>query len=405
MAGAERRLDGAAARVLGRPARLGAPIRAAMETFEPQLITEVSKLAFSDPNVARLWYGESDLDTPDFVRAAAARALEQGHTRYTPTRGIPELRRAISAYLYRLHGREIGVERVTATSSGMNAIMLASQIVLEAGDNAVMVHPLWPNAPAAARIMGAEPRAVTLALENGRWRLDLERLFAATDARTRMIFVNSPNNPTGWVMSREEQITLLEFCRRRRIWIVADEVYQRLVYRAERAPSFLDIAEPEDPLFVVNSFSKAWAMTGWRLGWLVAPAALGDLLGELIQHNVSCAPAFVQPAGIAALERGEDFVAAMVAHCRAGRALVDARLTAMPRVRFSPPEGAFYAFFAVEGMQDSLAFAQRLVREARVGLAPGAAFGEGGEGFLRLCFAQAPEVLEGAMERLAKALA
>lgn len=390
--------------ILGKRVALAGPLRAAISALEPQLIADVSKLAFGDPKVIPLWFGESDVPTPHFIRRVAQEALERGETFYTHTRGIPALREALARYLAALYGRPVEAERVTVTTAGMNAIMLAMQLLLDAGDNAVLVTPLWPNAAAAVEIMGAQPREVTLERAQGRWRLDLDKLFEAVDGRTRLLFVNSPNNPTGWMMTREEQRAVLEFCRKRNIWLLADEVYHRIVYHANAAPSFLEIAEPEDPVLVANSFSKAWAMTGWRMGWLVAPPALGELLGELIQHNVSGVATFLQPAAIAALEHGEPFVAEMVERCRRGRDIVADHLARMPRVRFTPPEAAFYAFFEVDGVSDSLALAKRIVREAEVGLAPGAAFGKGGEGFLRLCFAQAPELLERAMVRLKRVL-
>ena len=390
--------------LLGKAARLAAPIRTAMAALQPQLIAEVSQLALGDPKVIPLWFGESDLVTPEFIRRAAQAALDRGDTFYTHTRGIPGLRQALADYLTALYHRPITTDRVSVTTAGMNAIMLAMQLVLEAGDNAVMVTPLWPNAAAAVEIMGAEPREVTLVRQQGRWRLDLDRLFDAVDGRTRMLFINSPSNPTGWMMSREKQKAVLEFCRRRRIWLLADEVYDRIVYHGLAAPSFLELAEPDDPLFVANSFSKSWAMTGWRIGWLVAPPALGELIGELIQHNVSGVATFLQPAAIVALKEGEPFIAEFVERCRRGRDIIANHLATFPRVRFIPPEAAFYAFFEVDGMSDSLAMAKRLVREAEVGVAPGAAFGKGGEGFLRLCFAQAPDLLERAMARLKRVL-
>lgn len=390
--------------LLGKAQRLAAPVRAAMAALEPQLIAEVSQLALGDPKVIPLWFGESDMVTPEFIRRAAADALKAGQTFYTHTRGIPSLRQAIADYLTALYRRPVAVDRVSVTTAGMNAIMLAMQLVMQAGDNAVLITPLWPNASAAVRIMGGEPREVSLERVQGRWRLDLDRLFAAVDERTRLIFINSPSNPTGWMMSREKQKAVLDLCRRRNIWLLADEVYDRIVYHGTAASSFLEIAEPDDPVFVVNSFSKSWAMTGWRIGWLVAPPPLGDVIGELIQHNVSGVATFLQPAAIVAIKQGEPFIAEFVERCRRGRDIVANHFADMPRVRFIPPEAAFYAFFEVEGMGDSLAMAKRLVREAEVGVAPGAAFGKGGEGFLRLCFAQAPELLERAMARLKKAL-
>ncbi len=227
------------------------------------------------------------------------------------------------------------------------------------------------------------------------------------DARTRAIFVNSPNNPTGWVMPRAEIEALLDIARARGLWIMADEVYGRMVYEGRAAPSFLDVAEPDDPVLVINSFSKSWAMTGWRVGWAVHPPGLGDLLGNMIEFNYSCVPPFVMQAAEVALAEGEDFVRWMTDYCRAGRAVIDRRLPALPGVSgYRSPDASFYAFFRIEGTEDRmLETARRLVREAKVGMAPGSAFGPGAEGWYRLCFAQAPARLETAMDRLERALA
>ena len=390
--------------VLGKAARLAGPIRADMSALEPQRISEVSKLALGDPNVIPLWYGESDVTTPEFIRQAAKEAIDRGETFYTHKRGIPDLRAALADYMTGLYGRKIDMDRVTIAAAGMNAIMVLMELVAEKGDNVVTLSPAWPNGSATVHIMGAELRRVVLDREQGRWRLDLDKLFDAVDGRTRMLFINSPNNPTGWMMTHEEQKAVLEFCRKRNIWILADEVYHRLVYHGNTAPSFLEIAEPDDPVFIANTFSKAWAMTGWRLGWITAPPALGDIIGELVGYNTSGVPTFLQPAATVALRKGEPFVKEMVERCRAGRDIAARHLAEIPRVRFTPPEAAFYAFFEVDGMTDSLAMAQRLVREARVGLAPGSAFGKGGEGYLRLCFAQSPALLEEAMVRIKKVL-
>jgi aspartate/methionine/tyrosine aminotransferase len=390
--------------ILGKAARLAGPIRAGIAALEVQKISDVSRLALGDPRVIPLWYGESDVKTPEFIARAAKEALDRGETFYTHKRGTPPLRQALADYMSGLYGKTVAVDRVTVATAGMNAIMVLMELVVEAGDNVVMVTPIWPNAAATVRIMGAELREVTLDREQGRWRLDLDKLFDSVDSRTRLIFINSPGNPTGWMMTREEQRAVLDFCRKRNIWLLADEVYHRIVYHGNAAPSFLEIAEPEDPLFIANSFSKSWAMTGWRIGWIVAPAPLGDIIGELVGYNTSGVPTFLQPAATVALRQGESVVAAMVERCRRGRDIVANQLATMPRVRFTPPEAAFYAFFEVDGMSDSLEMAKRLVREAEVGVAPGAAFGKGGEGFLRLCFAQAPELLERAMERMKKVL-
>jgi aspartate/methionine/tyrosine aminotransferase len=283
----------------------------------------------------------------------------------------------------------------------MQAIILACQTIVGPGDNAVMVSPVWPNIVSSVEAMGGEARQVSLtAHDNGSWSLDLEKIFAAVDERTRLIFVNSPSNPTGWMMLSEQQAALMDFCRRKNIWLMADEVYARLVYDRKAAPSFLEHAGPNDPLIVVQSFSKPWAMTGWRLGWMTTPHEFGEVIAKVIQYNISGSPAFLQYGALAAIEHGEEFLKTMIDRCRAGRDIVIQRLAANPKVRVARPDAAFYAFFAVEGMTDSMEFASRLVTEAKVGLAPGIAFGPAGEGYLRLCFASAPERLSRSMDRI-----
>ena len=380
-------------------------IRPAIAALPASKIGEVAAVGFGDPAIVPLWFGEGDLPTPSFIGDAAIAALRDGQTFYTHKRGIPELRQAIAEYLTRLHEKPVATGRVAVTSAGMSAIMLACQILVEPGDNVVIVSPVWPNINASVEALGGEARAVPLtATPEGGWRLDIERVTGACDERTRAIFVNSPSNPTGWMWSRQEAEALLAFARQRGIWLMSDEVYERIVYDRPVALSLLDIADPADRIIVINSFSKSWAMTGWRLGWMVTSEALHPVLDKLIEFNTSGAPTFLQPAAVAALRDGEDFVAGMVERCRAGRDIVMAGLAGFARVRAVRPDGAFYAFFRVDGMTDSLEFAKDLVRRCKVGLAPGAAFGPAGEGYLRLCFASSPERLAEALERLKPAL-
>ncbi len=376
-------------------------VRDAIRELPGSRIAEISALGMGDPEVIPLWYGEGDLPTPDFIGTAAAAALRAGHTFYTYKAGLPELRATLADYMAGLYGRPIGAERVAVSSSGMTALMLVTQALIDAGDNLVIIAPVWPNIAAAVSIMGGEPRLVSLdPLPEGGWRLDPERVFAACDSRTRGIFVNSPSNPTGWVISAEEIATLLSFARRRGLWVVADEVYARIVYGNRPAPSFLDQAAPEDRLIVVNSFSKSWAMTGWRLGWMTIPPDLLPVMEKLVEFNTSGSPTFLQHAGIAAIRGGEPFIARFVARCRAARDVAIDALRACRRVEVARPEGAFYAFFRVDGVGDSLAFAKELLSHAKVGLAPGSAFGPMGEGYLRLCFARDPAQITEAVERL-----
>src|SRR6478736_3257365 len=388
------------------PPGLGASLsRAVAHDLEETGISEVAMSVFGDPEVVPLWFGEGDLVTPDFVRDAAAKGLQAGETFYTWQRGIPELRAALAAYTERLYGIKCPVERLTVTTGGMQAILLCCQIMLDPGDNIVIVSPIWPNITSATRLVRGEPKYVALDRKpDGSWKLDLQKVFAAVDDRTRAIFVNSPGNPTGWTMSTDEQRALLDFARTRGVWIMADEVYARLIYTRPVAPSFLEQAGPDDPLIVLNSFSKPWAMTGWRVGWLTHPAHLGDQVAKLVQINTSGVPAFLQRGAIAAVEKGDDFVAKMVERCRAGRELVFQRLSANPRVTISRPEAAFYNFFSVDGVDDTMAFCKKLARDYKVGLAPGEAFAAGGQGNIRLCFASGAERLSQGLDRIEAAI-
>jgi aspartate/methionine/tyrosine aminotransferase len=376
-------------------------VRNAIRDLPASRIGEISALGMGDPSVIPLWYGEGDLPTPEFIGAAATAALAAGQTFYTYKAGLPELRSAIADYLTGLYARPTASERIIVTSSGMTALMLVAQALVDPGDNFVIIAPVWPNIAAAVSVLGGEPRLAALdPMPGGGWRLDIERLFAACDARTRAIFVNSPSNPTGWVISAAEIEALLGFARRRGLWLIADEVYGRIVYGNRPAPSFLDHAAPEDRLIVVNSFSKSWAMTGWRLGWMTIPPDLLPVMEKLVEFNTSGSPTFLQHAGIAAIRDGEEFIARFVARCRAARDAAIDRLQACRRVEVARPEGAFYAFFRVDGMTDSLAFAKEALARTKVGLAPGSAFGPMGEGYLRLCFARDPRTVGEAVDRL-----
>ena len=381
-------------------------MRQTVLNLEESRIREVANAGIGRDDVLAFWFGESDEVTPAFVREAAAASLETGETFYSHNLGLPELREAIARYASGLHA-PLGAERIAVTSSGVNALMLAMQALAGAGDEVVAVVPVWPNLTAQPQILGARVTRVPLKVEQGAWKLDLEALLAAVTPATRVLLVNAPNNPTGWTLERAEQQALLEHCRRTGTWIIADEVYERLYYRegARCAPSFLDIATPEDRLVVVHSFSKSFLMTGWRLGWMVAPAALIEAMGKLIEFNTSCAPVFVQRGALAALARADEFVPGLVARMKACRDTLLPALAALPGVSVAVPDGGMYAFFRVQGQDDSLACAKRLVAEVGLGLAPGAAFGAEAEGWLRWCFASRdPARLTDGVGRLARAL-
>jgi aspartate aminotransferase len=368
-------------------------------------ISSLARGSFGDATIIPLWFGEGDVATPPFVGEAMMRAVKAGQVFYSHQNGIPELRGALADYLSGLNYRAVGVDRITVTASGMNAITMAVQLIAGPGDNIVVIDPVWPNIGGAARLVGAEVRSVRMDLGEGGWTLDLGKVAAALDGRTRGVFFASPGNPTGAIISMETQVALLGLCQARGVWLIADEVYNRLVFGARNAPSILDHAEPEDRLIVVNSFSKSWAMTGWRLGWMVHPPSIGLTLAMMVQYTFSGMTTFVQHGGVAALTEGEPFVTWMRNYCQAGMDIVCGALEQFGRVRMGPrPKAGMYAFFEVDGMPDSRQACLSILEQTRVGLAPGVFFGPGAETFLRLCVCRSPTDLNEAMTRLAPAL-
>jgi aspartate/methionine/tyrosine aminotransferase len=377
------------------------PIRAEIAALELSGITKVAMGALGDPEVIPLWFGESDIVTPAFIREAAKTALDEGRTFYNYPRGIAPLREALLRYHERLYGIELHPDRVTVPGSTMLTVVAALQCLASRGDEVILIGPYWPNVRQACIMQGAVHVNVRLHEGPDRWQLDLDAVAAAITPRTKAIYVNSPSNPTGWVMSGAEQRALLDLCRRHGLGLIADEVYHRNVLNGpDPAPSFLEIAHEDEPVFVLNGFSKAWAMTGWRLGWMVHPKRLVIPMAVLAECNNTGAPIFAQYGGIAALEQGEAFVAEFTARCRRNADLVMGLLGRHPRVRMLRPEGAFYAFPRIEGVRDSFAFARRVLHEAKVGIAAGYTFGDGNESHVRLCFAISTERLEEALNRL-----
>ncbi len=364
-------------------------MRQAIQNLEESRIREVANAGMGRSDVLAFWFGESDEVTPQFIRDAAVESLQKGETFYSHNLGLPELREAVAAYTSALHPR-VAADRIAITSGGVNALMLAVQALVDAGDEVVCVTPVWPNLTAQPLIMGAQLRCVPLRPGGGRWTLDVQELLAEVTHSTRQLIVNAPNNPTGWTLTRAEQEAILAHCRKTGTWILADEVYERLYYEDTPnrcAPSFLDVAAPDDRLVVAHSFSKSFLMTGWRLGWLVMPATLTPHMGKLVEFNTSCASVFTQRAGIVALQRTEEVTPRIVAHLKACRDTLVPLLQALPQVEIEPARGGMYAFFKLDGYADSLETAKRLVTEAGLGLAPGNAFAPEAQGWLRWCFA------------------
>lgn len=386
--------------------------RAAVQSLVASRIREVANAGMGRADVLPFWFGEPDEVTPDFIREAAKSALDAGDTFYTQNLGLPELREALARYSTDLH-QPVSAEHIAVTSSGVSALMLVAQLLLNPGDRVVIVTPLWPNLIEIPKILGAEVISVPLRLSTHRadplWELDLDRLLDALTPDTKALLINSPSNPTGWTMPRAQQQIVLDHCRKHGIWLLADDVYERLVYDIPAgtrlcAPSFLDIAEMNERVVSTNSFSKSWLMTGWRLGWMQVPTSLMPDLGKLIEYNTSCAPGFVQKAGIVAVEQGEDIVTHSIARYTKARNFLYEQLSREvfrdAGVIAPRPAGAMYLFFRIEGETDSLALCKRLVAEAGLGLAPGSAFGPKGEGAIRWCFASAIERLALGVQRL-----
>lgn len=374
--------------------------RPTVRALQPSLIRKLSNSAIGKTDVIPLWFGEPDKPTPEFIRQAAKDAIDEGQTFYQPNLGISELRKALAQYQNGLYGTAFTAENIGVTPSGMTALAIALQCVVAEGSAVVVPSPVWPNLPAAAEILGGEILRVSLRPRGGAWRLDLDELFDVCPANTGALLINSPNNPTGWMLDDKEQRQIIDFCRERDIWLIADEVYSRIVYDRDCAPSFADKVTEDDKYLIVNSFSKSWAMTGWRLGWLTAPKSLVSTLEAVSEFNFSCIFAPTQIAGITALQDGESFVRASMERYRAARAMVVERFAELPRVTLPLPSAAFYAFFSVDGVSDSYAFAERVLHECGVGLAPGAAFGPQGEGYLRLCFAAEAPLLDQALTQM-----
>ncbi len=368
-------------------------------------IVRAAMHGFTRPGVIALWSGEGNVPTPESFCRPAIDSLLRGETFYTWQRGIPGLRAALARYHERHFGRAFSPENFFVTSGGMQALQTVMQMIAGEGDEILFPSPAWPNYAGPLRLQGSRPVEVPMYFRNGRWILDLDRLFDAITPRTRAILLNSPSNPVGWTATRDELVAVRDECRKRGLWILGDEVYSRFYFGAageRRAPSFLDICDDEERLLLVNTFSKNWAMTGWRVGWLQAPQSLGPAIERIIQYNSSGTPAFLQQGCVAALDRGDVFIEEQVAKARFNRDLATGLLGNMPRLQFESPPGAFYLFFKVDGMTDSTATTLRIIDEAKVGFAPGGTFGPGGEGHLRMCFLRESGAIEEALLRFGR---
>ena len=386
------------------PAAFPLPLPRRIETLEVSKIAGIADLGRRDPDVIKLWIGEGDLPTPDFISNAAIAALNAGHTRYTYSRGIPEIHDALTAYHERHFGVRIDQARFSITPGGMNAIMQAFQAIIEPGDEVIVPTPAWPNTMQIAKVLGASVVQVPYRTEGGVFALDLGDLEAAITPRTKVISINSPSNPTGWVMPREQMIAVRDLARRRGVWILSDEVYNHFHYGKDIAPSFLQICTDEDALIVVNTFSKNWCMTGWRLGWVVFPHSMTQVFDNLSQYNSTSAATFLQYGAVAALNDGDGFIRHFVERCRRARDAICRPLEQLPNVQVFRPEATFYFFFSVDGLDNGYDVALDILKNAKVGVAPGIAFGEAGRAYMRVCFGVDPALAREGGLRLARYL-
>jgi len=386
-----------------------ASLARSVESVPHSRIRELAEIAMGMDGVLRLYFGESNLPTPDYIKRAAVAAMENGYTFYTENAGLPSLRRAIAENYRRLHGVELDpAGEIVVTASGVQALHVAVRCALDPGDEALILTPVWPNGSSSVAMANAVARQIAHPLDGDRYVCDFDALEAAVTPRTRLLSYTSPSNPLGWVATEAEQDKLLDFARRHGLWLLADEVYDRLYYSGaalgEPAPSILRKATRDDAVMVVHSFSKTYCMTGWRVGWLVARRDLAGKATQLNEFIISHAPSFAQKAGETALAEGEPELRRMLERLRENRDTCLQALAGVAGVTMPKPDGAFYVFPKIDGLRDSFAFCKRLLEETRVGLAPGVAFGAGGEGSIRICYAAERSILEPAMERLTRFL-
>ncbi|MGD0298544.1 MAG: pyridoxal phosphate-dependent aminotransferase [Bryobacteraceae bacterium] len=369
-------------------------------------IRELAEIAMGMDGVLKLYFGESNLPTPEYIKRAAQKAMADGFTFYTENAGLPSLRKALARYYQELQGVELDpAGEIVITASGVQALNVGIRCVLDPGDEALVLTPAWPNGASNVAMFNGTAVEIAHPLVGDRYQIDFGALEAAVTPRTRMLLYTSPSNPLGWVATVDEQKQLLEFTRRHNLWLMADEVYERLNYTGPKpttpAPSILKLATRDDAVIVVQSFSKMYCMTGWRLGWLVSRRDLCARATQLNEFIISHAPSFAQRAAETALLWGENQLAEMLVRLKENRDFCLAALAKMPRVTVPKPDGAFYLFPKIAGVTDSFDFCKRLLMDTHVGLAPGVAFGAGGEGSVRICYAAEKQIVQEAMARLA----
>lgn len=375
-------------------------LASSLSRVTPSRIRELADVAFSMDGVFRLHFGESNMPTPQYLKEAAYQAMNEGYTFYTENAGLPSLREALADKYNELHQVDLNPSNeIVVTASGVQALNVSIRCVIDPGDEAIVLTPNWPNASAIVSLFGGHPREIPLAWNGARFEIDFDALETALTPNTKLLVYASPSNPLGWVADTTVQQALLDFCRSNKLWLLADEVYERIYYSGPVAPSILRLCNRDDAVIVVQSFSKSYCMTGWRLGWLVARQDLAKKATQLNEFIVSHAPSMVQRTGEVALKQGDPEVGSMVDSLQKRVRFCFEALRSTKSVMVAEPEGAFYLFPRIDGVTDSYSFALTLLKETKVSVAPGVAFGNGGEGSVRICCAADSSVLKPAMER------
>lgn len=378
------------------------PLAQNLSTVAPSRIRELSDIAFTMDDVFKLHFGESDMPTPEYIKEAACQAMNEGYTFYVENAGLLSLREAIAKKYFELHHVEVDPKsEIAITASGVQALNVSIRCVIDPGDEAIILSPNWPNATSIVSLFGGRPVEIPYKSNRSRFEIDFDALESAVTPKTKLLVYASPSNPLGWVANTSEQQSLLDFCRKHRLWLMADEVYERLYFDGPIAPSILKLCSRDDAVIVIQSFSKSYCMTGWRLGWVVARSDLIHKASQLNEFIVSHAPSMLQRAGEIALEKGEADIESMRDSIQKRVNFCFTALSSIQSISLPQPEGAFYLFPRIKGVTDSFSFALSLLKETKVSLAPGVAFGNGGEGSVRICCAADQSILEPAMERFA----
>jgi aspartate/methionine/tyrosine aminotransferase len=346
------------------------------------------------------WFGEGDTETSNVIYGKTIESLKKGKTFYTYQNGIPDLRSEIAKYMNEVFKINTKPENHSVVTGGMMGLRLICDLIVDNGDEVVMVGPVWPNIRSSVLLKRGSIKEISLQLKDSEWTLDYDKLISSITSKTKMVFVNSPGNPTGWEMSKKQKDRLLKHTRDLGCWLVSDEVYHQITYNDLPSSSFLECSNPNDRLIVINSSSKSFNMTGWRIGWITHPEELGSHIAKLVQITTTGVPEFLQDGLISALQNYKDITKQLRKSLKVSRDMMFDRLVNWKQVECSIPNAAFYAFFKVKGINDSLEFSKKLILDTNVGVAPGIAFGQSGEGHIRICFAAKESFINQIMDRL-----